>query len=152
VAYVLATNFGSLDALLEATPEQLSATHEIGEVIAQSVYDFFQSKPGKHTVREFKEIGLAPKMEKPAGAAADANLPFAGMTIVVTGTLEKYKREEIEAMIVKFGGRASGSVSKKTSFLIAGKDAGSKLAKAKSLGVEVLDEEAFLEKIGGGAK
>jgi DNA ligase (NAD+) len=146
VAYVLASHFGSLDALAAATTEQLAQVHEIGDVIAASVHDFFHNAAGKRTIHELQEVGLDPKMEKPPQAAA-AELPLSGKTIVVTGSLEKFTRPEIEEMIVKLGGRASGSVSKKTSFLVAGTDAGSKLDKAKSLGVEVLTEDEFLTRI-----
>jgi len=145
VAYVLAANFGSLDALADATAEQLSAVHEIGDVIAQSVFNFFHSPAGKHIIAELKSVGLNPQMEKPA---ASENLPLTGKTIVVTGTLPTLERKEIEDLIVKLGGKASGSVSKKTSFVVAGESAGSKLDKAKELGVEVLDEAGFLKRIG----
>jgi NAD-dependent DNA ligase len=105
-----------------------------------------ENKPGEidAIVSELKAVGLDPKMEKKA-AAADASL--AGLSIVVTGTLEKYKRDEIEALITENGGRPSGSVSKKTAFVIAGEEAGSKLDKAKALGVPVITEKEFLVKI-----
>jgi DNA ligase (NAD+) len=144
VAFVLALNFGDLDSLEKATVEQLSAIHEIGDVIAQSAYDFFHSPAGKHAISELKKVGVDPKMEKPAAGAQ----PLAGKTIVVTGTLKHFKREEIEKLITDLGGRSAGSVSKKTSFLLAGEDAGSKLAKARELGVEVLTEEEFLKRVG----
>ena len=144
VAFVLASHFRSFDKLASATLEELSDVHEIGEVIAASVHEFFHSDAGRKMIEELKAVELDPHMKKPPAAEGGAALPFAGMTIVVTGTLEKYKRPEIEEMIVKLGGRAGGSVSKKTSFLIAGTDAGSKLDKAKSLGVEVISEDEFL--------
>jgi DNA ligase (NAD+) len=84
-------------------------------------------------------------MEKPA---ASGDLPLAGKTVVVTGTLPTMERKDVEDLIVKLGGKASGSVSKKTSFIIAGESAGSKLDKAKELGIEVLDEAGFLKRIG----
>jgi len=147
VALVLATNFGSLDALAEASEEQLSGVNEIGPVIAKSVYDFFQSASGKKTAADLKKVGVDPRTEvvKPEAAA---NLPLAGKTIVVTGTLKHFKRDEIEALIIKNGGRAAGSVSKKTSFLLAGEEAGSKLDKAKQLGVPVISEAEFQRMIG----
>jgi DNA ligase (NAD+) len=86
-------------------------------------------------------------MEKPA-AKADADLPLAGQTVVVTGSLSLFQRDEIERLIVRLGGKASGSVSKKTSFVVAGEKAGSKLDKAKELGVEVIDETEFQKRIG----
>jgi DNA ligase (NAD+) len=148
VAHVLASHFGSLDALAKATPQELSNVHEIGEVIAKSVYDFFQSPVGAQAIRKLQEAGINPEMETPAATTgSDGQLPFSGMTIVVTGSLEKFKRNEIEEMIVTHGGRAAGSVSKKTSFVVAGADAGSKLDKAKTLGVPVLTEDEFLERV-----
>jgi DNA ligase (NAD+) len=145
VAHVLAAAFGSLEALAAAKPEELAATHEIGEVIAQSVHDFFHNPAGKHTVAELKRVGLDPRTEvkKPEDLAG---LPLAGKTVVVTGTLSKMTRPEIEELIVKLGGKASGSVSKKTSFLIAGENAGSKLDKAKELKIEVVTEAEFLSR------
>jgi DNA ligase (NAD+) len=151
VAFVLASHFGSLDAIAAASKEELSSVHEIGEVIAESVHDFFHNEAGRRAVKELKSVGLDPRVESaaaaPAAAAAggsDGKLPFAGMSIVVTGTLEKFKREEIEELIQKLGGRPSGSVSRKTAFLVAGADAGSKLEKAKSLGIEVITEDEFV--------
>jgi DNA ligase (NAD+) len=143
VATVLAEHFGSLDALGKATVEELSAVHEIGDVIAQSVHEFFHDPAGIAAIEQLKSAGINPKME----AKAD-KLPLSGQTIVVTGTLEKYKREEIEELIQKLGGRASGSVSKKTSFIVAGKEAGSKLEKAKELNIKVRTESEFDELIG----
>ncbi len=143
VAFVLASHFGSLDALASATAEQFSEVHEIGDVIAECVHAFFHGALGISTVQELKEVGLDPRMERTVKPQA-GELPFAGMSIVVTGSMERFTRPQIEAMIVRLGGRASGSISKKTGFLIAGADAGSKLDKAKALGVEVLTEEAFL--------
>lgn len=150
VAYVLASSFGSLDALEKASIEDLSTVNEIGPAIAKSVHDFFHNKAGQHAIAELTKAGIDPAMEvKKADAAAGA-LPFAGQTIVVTGTLPTLGRTEIEEMIVKLGGKASGSVSKKTSFLVAGESAGSKLDKAKELGIPVLTEAQFLAKAAGG--
>src|SRR5205823_2474748 len=97
------------------------------------------------TVAELKSVGVDPKMEVTHEAA---DLPLAGQTIVVTGTLEKFDRKEIKELIVRLGGKASGSVSKKTSFVVAGENAGSKLDKARELSVPVLSEAEFLKKIG----
>ncbi len=140
VAYVLAQHFGSLDALTKASEAELSAVHEIGEVIAKSVHDYFTSPAGRETVTRLKAAGIDPQMARPANAGA---LPFTGKTFVVTGTLKTMTRPEIEELIVRLGGKASGSVSKKTSYVVAGEEAGSKLAKAKELGVAVLNEEDF---------
>jgi DNA ligase (NAD+) len=142
VAHLLATSFGSLDALAAASTEQLSAINEIGPSIADSVHDFFHNPSGKKTIAHLQAASINPQQEvvKPEAAA---ELPLSGKTIVVTGTLKKYTREEIQAAIQEHGGRASGSVSKKTDYLVAGEEAGSKLEKAKSLGVPVITEEEF---------
>jgi DNA ligase (NAD+) len=150
-AHVLATSFGSLEALAEASVEQLSEVNEIGPVIAESVHDFFHNAAGRHVIAELKKAGLDPKMDVvKAATEPSAELPLAGQSIVVTGTLPTLDRTEIEELIVKLGGKASGSVSKKTSFLVAGESAGSKLDKANALGVTVLSEEEFLKKVGKG--
>jgi DNA ligase (NAD+) len=145
VAFVLAEHFGDLEALGKASVEELSSIHEIGDVIAQSVHDFFHSEAGKHTIAELKKVSVDPKMPK---RAASGKRPLEGMTVVVTGTLKRFKREEIERLIGELGGRSAGSVSKKTSFLVAGDEAGSKLEKAKELGVEILTEEEFIRRCG----
>jgi DNA ligase (NAD+) len=147
VAYVLAEHFGSLDALKSADQEQLSAVNEIGPVIAESVHHYFHNKAGLHAITELQQVGIDPKVAK---RAATEPQPLAGKTIVVTGTLPTLGRTEAEALIVKLGGKASGSVSKKTSFVVAGESAGSKLDKAKELGVEVIAETEFLKRIGRG--
>ncbi|MGB7159123.1 MAG: NAD-dependent DNA ligase LigA [Tepidisphaeraceae bacterium] len=144
VAFVLAQNFGGLDALGKATQDELSAVHEIGDVIADSVHDFFHNDAGAAAIKQLRAAGIDPKMDK---IAAPQALPLAGQTIVVTGTLPTLGRTEIEELIAKLGGKASGSVSKKTSFLVAGEEAGSKLAKAKELGIPVLTEAQFKQKI-----
>ncbi|HET6246639.1 MAG TPA: NAD-dependent DNA ligase LigA [Tepidisphaeraceae bacterium] len=150
VAHVLASNFGSLEAIEAASADQLSEVNEIGPTIAESVHDFFHNKAGKHVIAELKKVGVDPKMAvTKAPSEPTADQPLAGQTIVVTGTLPTLGRLEIEELIVKAGGKASGSVSKKTSFLVAGESAGSKLDKAKALGVPVLDEAEFLKKVRG---
>jgi DNA ligase (NAD+) len=144
VAHVLAAHFGSLDAIAAATTEQLSEVNEIGPAIAESVHDFFNNEAGKKTIKELKSVGIDPKMEtKPKREQL-----LAGKTIVVTGTLAKFDRKEIEDLIMKLGGKAAGSVSKKTSFVIAGESAGTKLDKAKELGVEVITEDEFIKRTG----
>ncbi|HEX8522622.1 MAG TPA: NAD-dependent DNA ligase LigA [Tepidisphaeraceae bacterium] len=146
VAYILASTFGSLDALEQATVEQLSDTNEIGPVIAESVHHYFHNQAGKAEIEALKKEGLDPKME--VAKKSDASLPFTGKSIVVTGTLQRFERAEIEELITKLGGKPSGSVSKKTSFVVAGESAGSKLDKAKSLGVEVIEEQEFIRRSG----
>lgn len=144
VATVLAEHFGSLDALKQATPEQLSSVHEIGEVIADSVHDFFHNEAGLQAIEALQAVGIDPKYEH----ADVGEQKLTGMTVVVTGTLPTLKRDEIEQLIKQHGGKAAGSVSKKTSFVVAGESAGSKLDKARELGIEVIDEAEFLKRIG----
>jgi DNA ligase (NAD+) len=144
VATVLAEHFGTMDALMAASAEQIGEVEEIGPIIAQSVYDFLHSKSGAAAVRELKELGVKMEVaEPPLGEQVSDAL--AGKTIVVTGTLENYSRPEIEELIRRHGGRAASSVSKKTDFLVAGEEAGSKLDKAKALGVRVLSEKQFIK-------
>ena len=150
VAFVLATHFGSLDAIEEASVDDFATVHEIGKIIAQSVYDFFHNRDGKKALASLMAAGIKPVSEvrKPADVAGQAGLPFSGKSIVVTGTLPTLERADVEAMILKLGGKASGSVSKKTSFVLAGEKAGSKLEKAKELKIEVIDEAEFLRRAG----
>jgi DNA ligase (NAD+) len=146
VAYVLASHFGTLDALAKASPQELSAVHEIGEVIAGTVHEFFHNDAGLETIRRLREEGIDPKLERPASSAES---PLEGKTVVVTGTLSRYDRKEIEELIVKLGGKSSGSVSKKTSFVVAGENAGSKLDKAREMGVKVITEAEFVQLVAG---
>jgi len=139
VATVLAERFGSMDALMAATVEQLSETNEIGPIIAQSVFDFLHSKFGMETIADLKSVGVKMKSAAPAGGSR----VLEGKTLVVTGTLKKYGRDEIEELIAQHGGHAASSVSKNTDYLVAGEKAGSKLAKAQELGVTVITEEEF---------
>ncbi len=133
-AQVLADEFGTLDEILKQSAEQLAAVNEIGPVIAQSVCESFHSPIGETIVAELRELGLnlgSPVTKKAAGA-------LAGKTIVVTGTLQHFTRDSIKELIHKLGGKVSGSVSKQTDFVVAGEKAGSKLDKAKDLGIRVL--------------
>lgn len=142
VAVVLAEHFGSMEELQAASEEDLSNVLEVGPVIAASVYRFLHNDQGEQAVKKLRDAGLdmtSPK--KPGSATADGSL--AGKTLVVTGTLSKYTREQIEELIVQHGGRAASSVSKKTDYLIAGEKAGTKLEKAEKLGVKVLTEAEF---------
>ncbi len=139
VATVLAERFGSMDALLAASVEQLSETNEIGPIIAQSVFDFLHSKFGMETIEDLKSVGV--KMKSAAHAGGPRALE--GKTLVVTGTLVKYSRDEIEELIARHGGHAASSVSKNTDYVVAGEKAGSKLAKAQELGVPVITEAEF---------
>jgi DNA ligase (NAD+) len=142
VAATLAGHFGSMDELLAASEEELAEVEDVGAVIAASVHRFLHSAHGQRAIRRLREAGVdmrAPRKPPTAGATG----PLAGKTVVVTGTLERYTRDEIEALIEQLGGRAGSSVSKKTDYVVAGAEAGSKLAKAQKLGVSVLTEEEF---------
>jgi DNA ligase (NAD+) len=141
VSAVLAAHFGSMEALESATAEQLSQINEIGPVLAESIYNFLHSDYGKATIDELRQQGIAMQAPKKPVAAKGGKL--AGKTFVVTGTLTKYKRDEIHALIEQHGGRPSSSVSQKTDYLVAGAEAGSKLEKAQQLGVAVISEEDF---------
>jgi DNA ligase (NAD+) len=142
VATVLSDRFRTMDALLAADEEELSKTNEIGETIAKSVYDFLHSDFGGKVIDDLREQGIA--MESTAAAAAlGGGRKLEGKTLVVTGSLVKYTRDQIEELISRHGGHAASSVSKKTDYLIAGEKAGSKLEKANSLGVKVLSEDEF---------
>jgi DNA ligase (NAD+) len=146
LAQVLATKFGTVDAIMEQSAESLAAVDEVGPIIAESVHAFFSSEVGRRTIEELRELGLNMGQPVPEGEAV-AEQKLAGLTIVVTGTLTRFTRDEIKELIQQHGGRASGSVSKKTSFVVAGADAGSKLTKAQELGVEVITEDEFLARV-----
>jgi DNA ligase (NAD+) len=139
VSSILAETFGTIDALREADVERLSEINEVGSIIAQSVYDFLRSDYGERAIRRLAEVGVSLQEERTAAASQH----LAGKTFVVTGKLEKYTRDEIHALVVKHGGRAASSISGNTDYLVAGEKAGSKLDKAKSLGVSVLSEAEF---------
>ena len=136
----LAKDFGTLDAVMVATEERLTGIPEIGAVVAASIVEFFSFAENREMVDRLLAAGVTPQQERTVASNA-----LAGQTIVVTGTLPTLGREEAEALIAAHGGRAASSVSKKTSFVLAGEKAGSKLAKAESLGIPVLDEASFLK-------
>ena len=144
VASVLAENFGSMKAIREADEERLSETNEIGPTIAHSVYEFLHGDFGRKTIDDLAKEGV--DMTAPQLPAATG--PLVGKSLVVTGTLEKYSREQIEELIAQLGGRAASSISKSTDYLVAGEKAGSKLAKARKLGVPIISETEFDKLIG----
>ncbi len=147
VAEILADRFQSLDALTNATLEDLEGVPEVGEVVASSVHRFFQDPEHRRLLHELRELGLELTSPSPL-VGPGANLPFGGKTFVITGTLPKRSRSEAEALIKQHGGKVSGSVSKNTSYVLAGEDPGSKLEKAKQLGTPILDEPALERLIG----
>ena len=144
-AQALAAAFGTMDALLAASEEQLQAVSDIGPVVAAAVHDYFAQPPNRTLIAELNAIGL--KMDAPIVAAA-APGPLSGKTFVLTGTLGTMSREEATEAIQARGGKVTGSVSKKTNHVVAGAEAGSKLVKAESLGISVLDETAFRNLLG----
>ena len=140
-AVLLAEAFGSLDAIMQADIETLQQAEEVGPKVAQSIHEFFREPRNVELVERLREVRLKfdhPKKIKKTG-------PFEGLTFVLTGTLPSMTREQATEHIEAGGGKVSGSVSKKTSYVVAGEEAGSKLDKARSLGVPILDEEKFLE-------
>ncbi len=136
-AAILAGDYGSIDALMAASADDLIQSEGIGEQIAQSVVLFFEQEPNRAVIERLRAAGLdltAPKRERaPAG-------PLAGKTLVLTGTLPTLSREDATELIVNAGGKVTSAVSKKTDYVVAGDDAGTKLTKAESLGITILDE------------
>ena len=146
-AETLAREFGTIDALMDADAERLKAVEDVGEIVAQSLVDFFELPENKALIERFRESGVRLDADQPA-TPTETNSNFDGKTFVVTGKLSMYSRDEIHEKIKALGGKASGSISTKTDFLIAGEKAGSKLAKAESLGVPVLSEAEFHDMLG----
>lgn len=138
-AKLLTTRFRTMDELAGATVEAINEIDGFGGIMAQSVVNFFQLPGTAHLISRLKELGINMQAEETVSGTR-----FAGKTFVLTGTLSSMTRSEASAIIEKLGGRVSGSVSKKTSFVVAGEEAGSKLTKAQKLGVPVLSEEEFL--------
>jgi DNA ligase (NAD+) len=139
-AQLLAEHFGSMDALMAASVEELEAVNEVGPKVAQAIVEFFAVEKNLQLVRDLKSLGLTFTAEKRVKTST-----LEGLTFVLTGTLPNLTREAAKEKIESAGGRVSGSVSKKTSYVVAGEEAGSKLDKATSLGVPVLDEAGLLE-------
>ncbi len=137
----LASRFGNMESLMHASEDQLMAVSDVGPVVARSLVNFFSDEANKSLVRVLIASGIRwPDVAQ----AVDANLPLVGKTFVLTGTLPNLSREQAAELIEKNGGKVAGSVSKKTSFVVAGEDAGSKLLKARELNVTVLTEEELL--------
>jgi DNA ligase (NAD+) len=148
VADLLAQEFTNIDNLMKAPLERLSAIKGIGPVLAQSVHEYFQSTDGKKTIHELRAAGVKLTEDPRLTPAQVGGADLTSKTFVVTGTLQRYGRDEIEGLIKQLGGKATGSVSKKTDFVVAGDKAGSKLDKARELGVRVLTEDEFDKLIG----
>jgi DNA ligase (NAD+) len=147
-AQVLADRFGTLDGIAAQSAVQLAEVDEIGPVIAAAVHKFFHSDAGRRIVADLRGVGLNFGTPVPKDEKAGAEGPLAGKTIVVTGTLTRFTRDEIQQFLREHGAKASSSVSKNTDFLIAGEKAGSKLLKAEELGVRVLSEDELLDLVG----
>lgn len=147
MADLLTVEFPTLDSIVNAAEADLARVKGFGPARAKSLYDFFHCEAGEALVADLKTLGLKLTQDAPA-PAAPGGLPLAGKTIVVTGTLTHFDRNDIEDLIKQLGGKSSSSVSKKTDFVLAGEKAGSKLAKAQELGVKVLGEDEFRTLIG----
>ena len=139
----LAQAFGTLENMKKATTEQLTSLPDIGEIVAGSVTEYFSFPENLRMINEMLEAGVRPREMEHAGEGV-----FSGMSIVVTGTLPTLSRKQAEDLIRSCGGNAAGSVSKKTAFVVVGEEAGSKLTKAQSLGIETIDEAELLRRAG----
>jgi DNA ligase (NAD+) len=137
-ARALALHFKSIDRLLDATLDELQGVRDVGPEVAQQIHDFTQTAENREAVRRLLAAGIHPAPE-----VVESRGPFAGKTVVLTGSLTALSREQAKAEIERRGGRVSGSVSRKTDLVVAGEDSGSKLKKAAELGVQVVDEAAF---------
>ena len=142
-AYDLMAHFGTLEALMGASEQELEDVEDVGGVVAASITEYFADEENRRFVNRLLEAGVRPQMH----AQQDAGTLFEGMTFVLTGTLPTLSRAQAQEMIRKNGGKATGSVSKKTSIVLAGESAGSKLDKARELGVRIIDEAQFLQMI-----
>jgi DNA ligase (NAD+) len=147
MAEVLAERFPTVESLRDAPLAELEGTPEVGPVVAASVHRFFEDPDHRRLLDDLAAVGLRPRPYRPASAGG-GKLAFAGKTFVLTGTLPRRSRAEAEEVIKKLGGKVTGSVSKQTSYLLAGEEAGSKLTKARSLGIAVIDESEF-ERLAG---
>ena len=142
-AKTLAKHFKNIDNLMNSSVEELIMTDDLGEVMAKNVHEFFAQEQTKNLIQRLKEYGV--NMEYIQEDGADER--FYGMTFVLTGTLKSFSRKEAEDIIEKFGGKTAGSVSKKTTYLLAGEDSGSKLTKAQDLGIKIINETEFMDMI-----
>ncbi len=141
----LARHFGTLDAVRHANKEELAAIDDVGDIVADGIVSFFADARIADQIDRLLALGVQPEE---AAKAADGPLPLAGLTVVITGTLSTLSRREAEALVENNGGKAAGSVSKNTSFVVVGENAGSKADKAQALGIPMLTEEEFLKRIG----
>ena len=147
-AKALARHFGQLDAIMAASPEQLLEVDDVGPVVAQSIRTFFDQPHNREVVEQLRACGVTWTEGETAERAPQ---PLAGLTLVITGTLPTLGRDEAKDKVEAAGGKVAGSVSKKTDYVVAGAEAGSKLTKALALGVKVIDENQLMELLNGGA-
>ena len=143
IAKSLTKTYDTMDKLMEASLESLCMKDDIGQIIAESIYNFFREEQTIDLIKRLKDYGVNMEAQKEEGA----DDRFSGMTFVLTGSLEKYSRDEASEIIEKFGGKTSGTVSKKTSYVLVGEAAGSKLTKAQNLGITIISEDEFEEMI-----
>ncbi|MFZ4551896.1 MAG: NAD-dependent DNA ligase LigA [Aquabacterium sp.] len=141
----LARHFGQMDRIMDASVEQLLEVRDVGPVVAHSIRTFFDQPHNREVVEQLRVAGVTWPEHEPLSESDSSTLPLAGKTLVLTGTLPSLSRDEAKAMIESAGGKVSGSVSKKTHYVVAGEEAGSKLEKAQSLGVPILDEAGLRE-------
>jgi len=141
----LAAHFGSIQAIAEAPLDALTSVSDIGPVVAASIHDFFASERNLATIDRLASAGVTMRMTTDAPGRG----PLAGSTFVFTGGLSSMTRDQASDLVISLGGRVSGSVSAKTTHVVAGVDAGSKLEKARSLGLEILTEEQFKQMVTG---
>jgi len=139
-AKLLAAAFGSIENLAQATEEELTSVREVGPLVAESITDFFKDQANRDIITRLLSAGVSPSVEEKRVGGR-----FTGKTFVFTGTLTRFTRDDAKKIVELEGGHAAGSVSKKTDYVVAGSEAGSKLEKARQLGVPVLTEDEFLE-------
>jgi DNA ligase (NAD+) len=147
-ARAIAQHLRSMDALLEASPEQIEAVPGIGPILARTIHQTLAEERTRELIEKLRGHGLRMEDEGPAPGSEEEG-PLSGQTFVLTGTLPNLTRENATARIEAAGGKVTGSVSKKTSYVVAGADPGSKLTKAQDLGTEVLDEDGLLALLDG---
>jgi DNA ligase (NAD+) len=150
VARLLADTYGGLDIIADATVDDLSQTPGIGPILAENIHSFFKNPVHREMIMSLKHAALKALEERarPAKTEAPAEGPFAGKTIVLTGTLSKYTREEMTDKLVSAGAKVAASVSKSTDYVLVGENPGSKFKKAQNLGVRIISEEEALEMLG----
>ncbi|SDS57376.1 DNA ligase (NAD+) [Paenibacillaceae bacterium GAS479] len=146
---MLADHYGSLDAIMAAPPEELTELPDVGGIVAESIAAFFREPLIQESIRRMRERGVKAEADRPRQAAAVTDSPFSGKTVVLTGTLSTMTRDEAGRRLEELGAKVTGSVSKKTDYVIAGESAGSKLTKARDLGLAIIEDEQELRRLLG---